>query len=320
MIHSIFNFLYYQVAWLILPNLPEFFSEMEAMTLGPAGYLIGVIIGAVLLLGFFAVYYTFRSIGLYKMAKRSGIVKPILALIPFFGIYVCYRLSPNSKYVKKQTTICVFAIVLGAMVLLINCLIDALYAVPAIIELIDMNKTMVETNAQIVVPASTFGFESTFLSLLTGYLSIVNIAYAVFMLLVYSRLFMSYTVKPGKFVLFSAIVYYFGGTFLLAGIFVFALRNKPRIDYDSYIEAKRQWQEKMRYGGPYGGNPYGGPYGSQYGGNPNYGNPNNGNPYYGNQQNQNWNNNGRQTDIDPFEEFSSSNTENNQNDSDDFFN
>lgn len=320
MIYSILHFLYYNVSWTTLPLLAE-------SSLGPGGYLLGLILCSAFILSFFALYYTFRSIGLYKMAKRSGVVKPFLALIPFFGIYVCYRLSPNSKYVKKQTANCVLAIIFGATVLLVNCLIDIFYAVPAIVDLVKLNKAMVEVNSQAVVPASIFNFDSTLLALLSGYLSIVNVVYAVFMLLVYSRLFMSYTVKPTKLVLFSALGYYFLGTFLLAGIFVFALRNKPRIDYDSYIEAKRQWQEKMRYGGYYGGNPYGGnQYGGPFGSNPNYGNPNNGNnqgygPYYGNQQNPNGYNYGRQTDVDPFEEFnSSSNSNNNQDDSDDFFN
>ena len=115
------------------------------------------------------------------------------------------------------------------------------------------------------------------------------------MVIVYSRLFMSYSLKPAKMTIFSALVCYFAGTFLLAGIFVFALRNKPRIDYDSYIEAKRAWEQKMRYGNPFGNNQYGGnQYGGPYG-NPFYGNQQGYGGFYGNQQNPNENNFGGQS-------------------------
>ena len=313
MIYGILNFLYYDFSGMILPAI-------FGVSLGPGGYLLSLIIVSVLVLAFFAVYYTFRSIGLYKMAKKSGLVKPYLALIPFFGIYVCYRLSPNSKYIKKQTAICVLAIVFGALLLLVNCLIDGFYAIPAIIDLVKLNRTMADTGAYHMVPGSIFSFNSTILTLLQNLLSIVNLVYTVFMVIVYSRLFMSYSLKPAKMTIFSALVCYFAGTFLLAGIFVYALRNKPRIDYDSYIEAKRSWEQKVRYGNPFGNNQYGGnQYGGPYG-NPFYGNQQGYGGFYGNQQNPNENNFGGQSEIDPFEEFSSPSNNQGQEDQDDIFN
>ena len=226
MIHSIFKILYYDFAGIILP-------QVFGISLSPGGYLLSLIIVSILALGFFAVYYTFRSVGLYKMAKQSGIIKPCLTLIPFFGIYACYKLSPNSKYIKKQTPICILAIIFGVLVLVANCLIDVFYALPAIIDLVNLNKTMAETGVYYIVPGSIFSFDSSILALMQNFLSIVNLAYSVFMVIVYSRLFMSYSLKHAKMTIFSALVCYFAGTFLLAGIFVFVLRNKPRIDYDS---------------------------------------------------------------------------------------
>ncbi|MBR2383994.1 MAG: hypothetical protein IKA99_00115 [Clostridia bacterium] len=307
MIYNIFNFLY--------NDFSKYFLEPLGYTLAPDGYLLISLFFSILILGIFALYYTFRSIGLYKMAKNSHLDKPALSIIPFFGIYYCYKLSPNSKYVKKQPAIYILAIITGAMILLANCLLDFIYAIPAIFRLVELNKAMLATGKFYIVSESIFGFDSTFGKLLNGYLSLVDIAFAVFMLILYSRLFMSYTInKSTKYVFFTAGVYV-GlnifilpgiNSFLLAGILIFALRNKPSINYDAYIEARRQWAQRNPYGGnPYGGNPYNN--GQNYGG---YNQPNNGG-YTGREQ----------RDIDPFEEFNSSNSNKNSNskDTDDFF-
>ena len=299
MIYSIFNSLY------------DFSSQLVkyyGTSLGPGAYLIGLIVYAAFSISIFALYYTFRSIGLYKMAKNCGYSKPGLAIVPFVGLYVCYQLAPRSKYLKKQTALMVLAIVFGGLVLVFNCLLDAFYGIPAIFDLIDLNNHMISTGQLFMVPASVFSLDRTFPSLLSGYLAIVNLAYAVFALFVYNRLFMSYTLKSTKLTIFSAFVYYFTGTFLLAGIFIFAKRNKPRINYDAYIEARRQFAQNSAYGrNPYG--PYGGPYNNGQG----YGGYNQPNPNGYNEQ---------KRDIDPFEEFSSKSNSNNGNsgDSDDFFN
>lgn len=282
------------------------------------GYLLFMIIGLAVELAVFGLYYTFRSIGLYKMAKNARLYNPARAIIPFYGIYYCSKLAPTSKYIKKTPSIFIIAMVCGGLYLLANVLLDAIYGIPAIFKLLEY-KAIYGESAPIVDSyiASIFGFGRFFARILNAYNSISAIAYAVFILIAYRSVFMSYTMKNvNTFVLLSALAFVFTDSFLLAGIFIFALRNKPRINYDAYFEARRQWaqgysQQNNPYGGnPYGGSPYGRPNNSQYGGNP-----------YANNQPQ-------QRNIDPFEEFSSnsssssnshSNSQNND-DSDDFFN
>jgi len=54
-------------------------------------------------------------------------------------------------------------------------------------------------------------------------------------------------------------------------IVTFCLRNKPAIDYEAYMRARREEiarEYQQRYGNQYGtnyGNPYGNPYGAPYG-------------------------------------------------------
>ena len=111
-------------------------------------------------------------------------------------------------------------------------------------------------------------------------------------------------------------------TSVLAGIFIFVLRNKQRVNYDEYISERLRRQQAYRnsqYGNPYGRPPYGGnPYvRPPYGDNP-YGN------HYGQQSNQSEPFEDFKTqDTDPFEEFSNeskANTNTNSNSDDDLFN
>ena len=278
------------------------------------GYLLFMIISVVLEIAGFAVYYTFRSIGLYKMAKNARLDKPMRAIIPFYGIHYCSKLAPNSKYVKKYPSIYILAIIFGALYLLALVLLDAIYGIPAIVKLVEFN-SINGANAPVPTTAisTIFGFGRFFAGILTAYGSLCSLAYAVFLFMVYRNVFMSYTTtNVNNYLLFTALGYVFLDTFLLAGIFIFVLRNKPRINYDAYYEARRQWaQSYNQRNNPYGGNPYGGnPYGRNNG-------------YYG--QNPS-NNQPQQRDIDPFEEFSNSrnsgqSAKTNDNDGeDDFFN
>lgn len=289
----------------ILYELRVFSDEIAKVMqfeLAPGGYLLFLITSLISELAIFALYYTFRSIGLYKMAKNTGICKPAMALIPFYGIYVANKLSPDSKYIKKNNVFYILAIVAGALTLLANVLLDAFYGIYALVQV---------ANGKILT-YTMLGTNTIWAKFLIRYLNLASLAFAVFMLIVYRSLFMSYTMKNvTTYVVLSALVYAFTNSLLLAGIFIFAIRNKPRINYDEYFEARRNWAQRAQNG--YGGNPYGNPYDRYYQSGSQYGN----NPY--NSQNGNY---GQKPDVDPFEEFSSnsSSNTNNSSDSDDFFN
>ncbi|MBQ7373434.1 MAG: hypothetical protein IJW64_02575 [Clostridia bacterium] len=284
----------------IIYNLKAFsdeFAKQSGFELSPNGYLTMFVLYFLMQLALHAVYYVFISIGLYTMAKRKGIENPKRALIPFYGIYVVHKLAPDSKYVKKTDAFYILAIIFAGISTATSLAVDVIYGIPNLINIV---KGVVPTDA-------TLGLNSYLLAVLDTVNYLTSLAFVIFYLFVLKNMFMSYTLKNNfMFTAFSAVGYVLTSSLVVAGIFIFALRNKPRIDYDKYVESRR------RYYNPYGpnNNPYNNgnnPYGN--------GNPyNNGNNPYGNGGNQN------QSTPDPFEEFSDKGGNSKSSDGDDFFN
>lgn len=299
-----------------LKGLSDAYAKQMGYELSPSGYLTMFIAYALSQLAIIAVYYVFRSIGLYKMASRKGIHKPQRAIIPFYGIYVAHQLAPESKYVKKTDAFYILAIIFAGISTATSLAIDVIYGIPNLANVISGG----------VPTKETLGLNSYLLAVLSTVNDLTELAFLIFLLFVLKNLFMSYTLKNNfMFTVLTAVGYVVTSTLVVGGIFIFALRNKKRIDYDAYVESRR------RYYNPYGNNPYGN--GNPYGNNPyNNGNPygnnpyNNGNPYGSGNQNQ--------PEQDPFEEFSDkkqggnsnpfedfdSKNQNGQNGGDDFFN
>ena len=216
----------------IIYNLKVFsdeFAKQFGYEFEPSGYLTFFIIYLALQLLAYAVYYVFRSIGLYTMAKRKGFSNPKKALIPFYGIYVAHKLAPDSKYVKKIEVWWILAVVFASISTLTSITKDVLYGFSNLINIINGGVPTVES----------LGESSYVLALVDVVDLLTSLAFVVFFLFVLRNLFMSYSLKR-NFMLtaFSAVGYVAsssvllgGGSLFLAGIFIFALRNKPRIDY-----------------------------------------------------------------------------------------
>lgn len=314
-----------------LNNLITFALNTElamGQQLTAQGYLLFCILSVVFELAIFAVYYTFRSIGLYKMVKNKGGKNPALAIIPFYGLYVANSLAPESKYVKKNEWFYILAIVLGVISTVAMVTLDVMYGIPSLSALISGN----------MFTSEMIGYSNYLTSIIDIVYALTSLGYVICVVMVFRGVFMSYAFnKGGKYITWSAIVYVFTGSLILLGIFTFAVRNNARFNYDEYFERLSKARQRNPYGqyGPYGGmggnhygrgNPYGGQYnGSGYGG---YGRPS------GWQENP-YKDNGQKTEkpADPFEEFengnastqndsgTSNNNQSNENDnSDDFFN
>ena len=296
----------------IIYNL-KVFSDEVAKQIGyelvSDGYLTMFLIYFALQLLAYAVYYVFRSLGLCTMAQRKGIANPKRAWIPFYGIYIAHKLAPDSKYIKKVNAFYILAILFAGISTAMSITIDCVYGISNLIHIISGG-----------VPTEvTLGLNSYLLVVLDTVNYLTSIAFVIFYLFVLRNLFMSYSLK-NNFMLtaFSAVGYvgsalllYGGGSLFLAGIFIFALRNKPRIDYTAYVESRR------RYYNPYnnGNNPYNNGHNPYNNGNNPYNNGNYyGNNHYGNSNGQN------QPSQDPFEEFSNKGGNSQSSDSDDFFN
>lgn len=284
--------------------------SMEA-TLGqkltPQGYLLFCILSIVSELAIFAVYYTFRSIGLYKMVKNKGGKNPALAIIPFYGLYVANSLAPESKYVKKSEWFYILAIVLGVVSTVATLTLDILYGIPSLSALISGN----------MFTSEMIGYSSYLAGVIDIIQSLTLLGYVICVVMVFKGVFMSYAFnKGGRFIMWAAIVYVFTGSLILLGIFTFVIRNNSRFNYDEYFERLSRARQNNSYGpyGGMGGNPYGrNPYGGQYGG---YGRPS------GWQENPNRGEAPHtEKPADPFEEFENGNSSSqNKENSDDFFN
>jgi hypothetical protein len=129
---------------------------------------------------------------------------------------------------------------------------------------------------------------------ISGYLlSIFQLIYEILLVVLLLGVYKRYTPKNymvlGVLTLFIPAARY---------VVIFVLRNRPSIDYDAYMRARREayMRQQQQYHNRYG-NPYNNPYNNPYGQN----NSPYGNPY--NSQNQNRTNG---ASGDPFEEFSSS--------------
>ena len=267
MIHSIL---------VMLKNMSDEFAKNFGYQISVQGYPILLIYQVAVALIAFATFYVFRSIGLYSMAKKNGFAKPSLAIVPFYGLYVAYTLAPKSKYVKVNNFFYKIAIACGGVYFVSTVLIDILYAGEPL---------------KLIFGGQPLSYESlnvynSFYRILSAVVTLGELGYLLFSLIVYLDLYKAYSLKK-SFAVWCILSYFFLDSILLCGIFIFALRNKQRIDYDAYI-SERARQAQRNYG-QYGGQP---PFGQPpYGGYNPYGGYRNGNPKPQEQQ-------------DPFEEFS----------------
>ena len=89
--------------YFLINSLYNYAEEMEkqfGLEMTANGYWFFIIAQIVSTLAIFIVFYTFRSIGLYKMAEKKGMEKPWLAVLPFSALYITSALAPKSKYIK----------------------------------------------------------------------------------------------------------------------------------------------------------------------------------------------------------------------------
>ena len=256
-----------------LNEMSEVFAMLNESYMSSVEVLLTLIFSIVFTLASFAVYYTFRSIGLYKMAKNKGMIKPIRAIIPFFSIKVINELTPNGKYVKRNDIFYVLAMVFGGVSAGLYLVIDVFFGIPALLRFLETGRL-----------AQAISFNEYLINGLVAVHSLSTLAYSVFMIILFSGVFKSYDVKHGgTYTMLTVLVYAVSESLLLGAIFIFILRNKSMIDYDAFIEDRRRSVRNPYNANPYDRNSYGKNTQSE-------------NPYNGT-------NTAREDDINPFEEF-----------------
>lgn len=224
----------------------------------------------------FALLFIFRGIGLYTMAKKRNVKNAYFAFVPFMSFALISKLQANGKYSAKTRWYWIVATVALCVSVMTEIIIDLCLAINPI-KIIFSGGILVEENFIVTSIAVEM------VSLLSG---LSQLVYLVFAIMTYANLFKAYIpARSGKYITYIVFSYLILGSTFLAGILIFAIRNRERVDYDdyvAYVNAKRRYY--------YGSNPYANPRG---GNNPYGGGYQNGNTYGGSVKND-----------DPFAEFS----------------
>ncbi len=234
-----------------------------------------VLLFVILWLGVIGVFYAFRSIALFKMAKKQGLQKAFLAWIPMLWLYVACKLVGKSKFFNKPfEKIAVWLTLIFSIAQFLMFAYEFFVWFPVIGNYLAGNELwliaadpslngveitldgLVEIAGtpfygkvgQFVDPYAKMGISSKALgivALIFSYsIGILNLACIIITVTLYFALFRKYW--PSHFVL-GAILSCLG----LFPIFVFIIRNKEPMEYTDYL--------RSRYNTYYpNGNPYGG--------------------------------------------------------------
>lgn len=280
-------------------------QNFEAMELDYKYILTALIISMATLL----VFYVFRSVGLYTLAKRQKVKGAGIAWVPFFWMYIACKLIKKAKMFNRpfEKWALLFGI-LFAVSELLSTATEVISYLPLLeYSLIGKNLIYVVTDSTVSIAGYTeyivgsrifvadsfipygYSFElmNTILTTI-GYISpIFSIAGTIISVFVFINLFKTYW--PNHYTLASILSIFVG----LFPIFVFVIRNKDAVDFNDYLRARYN----MYYGNPYANNPN-----AQNGYNP----YNQYNQYNQNNQSQGYANQERPER--PFENYSNPNT------------
>lgn len=202
------------------------------------GVLIAIIVAIVVLT---IAFYLLRSIGVYKLSKRSGFKYAFLAWIPAAWIYpACKLLGEVVIFGKKIKGFGVYSVVIMAVLFAIQIANAVLVEVPLVIHLFNGGDIKITTEMSILYPTFNTGVAKAYdiLSTISSVLSFIEIFITVTL---YFNLFKKYW--PERHAV-AAILSIFG----LFPVFVFVIRNKQPVDYQEWVRA--------RYSAYFANNPY----------------------------------------------------------------
>lgn len=238
----------------------------------PKGWLIAII---ALIIVFTIGFYVLRSIGVYKLSKKSGFKYAFLAWIPCVWIYpACRLLGDVIIFGKKMKGFASFSLAVMSVLFAIQIANAVLVDVPLAIHILNGGDIKMSAEA-ILYPSFNDGVVKAYdiLGTISGIVSLFEIFVTVTM---YFNIFKKYW--PQRYVMASIL-----SVFGLFPIFVFVIRNKQPVDYNEWARA--------RYNAYFMNNPYANPYQQ-----PPQSQPSNQTPFAEFDD--------AKTPVDPFEEFS----------------
>ena len=214
------------------------------------GWIVAIVCCA---LAVTAAFYVLRSLGLYVLAKKNGVDHAFVAWIPFAWIYVaCKLISEMRLFGWSFNNIAIWALIIFT----VNGVLDVTYNVltyfPAAgyflqggtISIVEESGRMVlYLGNDFINPfGNAYGAVKTLCSVInvtTGILSLFTLVISVF---AYIGLFKKFW--PQHYVIAAVL-----STLGLFPIFIFAVRNRPAMNYGDYLRSR------FYYGDTYGQNP-----------------------------------------------------------------
>lgn len=218
----------------------------------------------ILALVVYAVFYTFKAIGLSTMAKKRGMKKYVwCAFVPFASTWLIGKLAGPVRVGKTKIE---FFGLLSMIAEICLCVCYALNYFPlAYAYANNLYEIVVSSENNVVSYGLQFSTE------FQSFVTVMNIAYIaeyIFMIIyvvlcvfLYMGFFRGYA--PQSYIWLDILCLFLP----VVGILAFAFRNRDFVDYEKYMQARMEQIRRMQqaqYGRPpYGGNPYGNPYGGQ---------------------------------------------------------
>ena len=219
------------------------------------------------------VFYVFRSIGLYVLAKRQNVEKAFLAWFPLLWIYVACKLLTGIKFFNRPIEkLAVIFCVIFSISEILTLVVQFFLYFPLVGNFLMGREICIAENKELLKP----GFEKWITGVFVGsdfvnpygdgifiiakiidvismFTSLLGIASLVITITIYINLFRKFW--PQHYVLASCLCVFLP----LFGPLVFAIRKKDPINYADYMRSR---YPHGPYGNPYG--PYNNPYGNPY--------------------------------------------------------
>lgn len=232
-------------------------ASMAFTLFGVKGYRV-LMLGAIVGVSIWAVLFILQGLGLYKMAKNRAMHKKWLVFVPFANIWYIGKLAGDcnvfGQRVKRAGLYTMLAQIATTLVCALAIAMEVyLYAVAGEPNFHEETGIFYWSNL------TGFGLTADKIYTISGYIfPIFQLVYEIFMLILLFGLYKKYYPKNYMFLgvlsLFIPMSRY---------IVIFVLRNRKAIDYEKYMQARReaymrqQQQYYNGYGNPYGYNPYG---------------------------------------------------------------
>lgn len=247
-------------------------------------FTLGLILGV----GVYVILFILQGFGLYAMAEKRNMPKKWLAFIPFANMLYIEKLSGEYKVFGRKVKRMGLYTMLAAIVAFVFCALTI--AAEMYLFLQHGEHIRVDEYGYMIFTGEGFALKvARFYDISMFFIMIVGLVYEILLYILMLGLYKKYSAK--NHMLFGILCLFAP---LSRFIVVFCIRKNKAIDYEAYMRAQREAfmrQQQQRYQNMYG-NPYNNPYGNPY--NP-YGNP------YGSQSQQQ----SQPKNEDPFEEFSS---------------